>query len=70
MPFGDGYSVGRSCTDEQAMHAVELRELKELLARKEQARKARFKRTRRVPKEHQAPTWREEMSMHKRKERL
>jgi len=56
----------------QAMHAMELRELKELLARKEQARKAKFRLTRRVPKAHQVPTWREEFTgrIHERKERL
>lgn len=62
MSYGDGYSVARSCNHEQAMRAMELREVKELIARREQARKARFRRTGRVDKAYQIPTWRDEIT--------
>jgi hypothetical protein len=62
MSFGDGYSIGRTCTQEQAMRAMEMRELRERLARKEIERKARIRRTGRVPKAYQIPTWRDEIT--------
>ena len=62
MPFGDGYSVGRLCTDEQSKRAKTVREIKELIARREIARKQRIRETGRVPKAYQIPTWRDEIT--------
>ena len=62
MPVGDGYSMARLCTQEQANRAMELRELKERLARKEIERKAKIRRTGRVPEAYQIPTWRDEIT--------
>ena len=57
----------RICTDKQAKRAVELREVKELLARREIARKAKIRKDRRVPKAYQYPTWKEQLKQRARK---
>jgi len=62
MSFGDGYSVGRMCTDEQSKRAKSVREIKELIARREIARKQRIRKSGRVPKAYQIPTWRDEIT--------
>jgi|TARA_X000001382_G_scaffold18151_1_gene11210 hypothetical protein len=62
MPFEQGYSVARICEKEQAMHARALQVIKDMFARKEIERKAKIKRTGRVPNAYQIPTWREEIT--------
>jgi len=67
MPFGEGYSVGRMCTDEQSKRAKEYREIKELIAQREIARKKRIREQGLVPKQYQEPTWRDEIKKRKDK---
>lgn len=62
MPFGQGYSVVRICEQEQAMRARALQVIKDMFARKEIERKAKIKRTGRVPNAYQIPTWRDEIT--------
>ena len=54
--------MARTCKQEQANRAMELRDRRERLARKEIERKAKIRRTGRVPEAYQIPTWRDEIT--------
>jgi hypothetical protein len=62
MPFGNGYSVARNVSQQESDQAKLRMSLRDVKARIEIARKAKIKRTGRVPDAYQIPTWRDEIT--------
>ena len=56
-----GYSCARSVSEKASKQARERMEIRDLIAQREQKKKARMRELVYVPKENQTPTFRQEM---------